>query len=237
MAVGQWKKYYVHLAGDTGGSHQEFLFYLNRSRQSQVFTPAESDYVLIFCPVFSEPAREIEQTLVNFPGGKFVVGTNQLLQLLKYPHYFCILMLAFVWKEKLFLRQETFHVAQPFSSLTKHSCVSPSLTVGKPTILLVMHHQSESVPRNQTHVTSPNVYLTLDILHYQGKFKRCQPNNVAVKAVIILIQASYKNQNRKVSVVCLHDCTLVLNDTVWLLFNIWNPFFFVFSFSFPIDGE
>lgn len=124
MAVGQWKKYYVHLAGDTGGSHQEFLFYLNRSRQSQVSTPAESDYVLIFCPVFSEPAREVEQALVNFPGGKFVVGTNQLLQLLKYPHYFCILMLAFVWKEKLFLRQETFHVAQPFSSLTKHSCVS-----------------------------------------------------------------------------------------------------------------
>lgn len=27
-------------------------------------------------------------------------------------------MLAFVWKEKLFLRREAFHVAQPFSSLT-----------------------------------------------------------------------------------------------------------------------
>lgn len=149
MAVGQWKKYYVHLAGNTGGSHQEFLFYVSRAEQMQVFTPAESDYVLIFCPVFSEPAREVEQALVNFP-------------------------------------------------------------VGKPTILLVMHHQSESVPRNQTHVTSPNVYLTLDILHYQGNFKRCQPNTVAVNAVIMLIKASYRNRNRKVAVIFVTVSLIIL---------------------------
>lgn len=88
MAVGQWKKYYVYLAGDTGGSHHEFLLYLNRTRQSQVFTPAESDYVLIFCPVFSEPAREVEWALVNFPGGKSVVGPNRLLQVLTRGHLF-----------------------------------------------------------------------------------------------------------------------------------------------------
>lgn len=73
FAIGQWKKYYVHLAGDTGGSHGDFLFYLNRTRQSEVFTPAESDYVLAFCPVFSEPAREIECALMNIPGLKVVV--------------------------------------------------------------------------------------------------------------------------------------------------------------------
>lgn len=68
MAVGHWKKYYVHLTGETGGSHQDFLAFLNRRRQSEVFTPAESDYFLIFCPVFLEPARDIEQALMNIPG-------------------------------------------------------------------------------------------------------------------------------------------------------------------------
>lgn len=214
MAVGQWKKYYVHLAGNTGGSHQEFLFYVSRAGQSQVFTPAESDYVLIFCPVFSEPAREVEQALVNFPGGEFVVGTNQLLQLLKYPHYFLHSDVGTCLKREGVPASGSIPCGSTFFFINERSCVPPPLTVGKPTILLVMHHQSESVPRNQTHVTSPNVYLTLDILHYQGKFKRCQPNTVAMKAVIMLIRASYRNRNRKVSVVCLHDCTLVLNDTV-----------------------
>lgn len=91
------------------------------------------------------------------------------------------------------------HLAQPFFT---DIAVCPPLPVGKPTILLVMHHQLESVPKNQTQVTSPNVCLTVDLLHYQGKLKRCWSNNVAVKAVLILIKASYKKQNRKVSEVC-----------------------------------
>lgn len=69
-AAGRWSKYYVQLAGDTGGSHQDFLYLLTRVRQLQVFTPAESDYVLIFCPVFQEPAADIQRALINIPGEK-----------------------------------------------------------------------------------------------------------------------------------------------------------------------
>lgn len=72
---------------------------------------------------FSVPSSRILQEKLNRPSCTFQVGSLLLVpincyKLLKYPHYFCILMLAFVWKEKLLLRQETFHAAQPFSPLT-----------------------------------------------------------------------------------------------------------------------
>lgn len=82
--------------------------------------------------------------------------------------------------------------------------MSPPLTVGKPTILLVMHHQLESVLKDQTQVTSPKVCLTLDLLHYQGKLNKCWFNTVAGKAVTVLIRASYKEKNRKVSGLLAH---------------------------------
>lgn len=66
-----------------------------------------------------------------------------------------------------------------------------------------MHHQVESVSKNQSHVTAPNVLMTLDVLHYQGKLSKCQSNAAAAKALVALIGSSNRQRAKKVSVASL----------------------------------
>lgn len=78
LSLGQWKKYFVYLAGDTGGAHQDFLLFVNQARQSQVLDPQDSDYILVFCPILSDVAAEVQRALEYIPGGKITVGTNHM---------------------------------------------------------------------------------------------------------------------------------------------------------------
>lgn len=69
LFLGQWKRFYVHLAGDTNGTHKEFASCLfRRLRQAEVSSPEESDYVVVFCPFMSQVETDLSEALEDIPG-------------------------------------------------------------------------------------------------------------------------------------------------------------------------
>ncbi|XP_056880438.1 uncharacterized protein LOC130520739 isoform X2 [Takifugu flavidus] len=65
-----WKKFYVHLAGCTGGAHLHIVDLLKQLNQSEVFSPEESDYIVVFCPVRSHIRTDISVALETVPALK-----------------------------------------------------------------------------------------------------------------------------------------------------------------------
>ncbi|TWW54111.1 hypothetical protein D4764_0188410 [Takifugu flavidus] len=65
-----WKKFYVHLAGCTGGAHLPIVDLLKQLNQSEVFSPEESDYIVVFCPVRSHIRTDISVALETVPALK-----------------------------------------------------------------------------------------------------------------------------------------------------------------------
>lgn len=53
--------------------------------------PQESDYILVFCPVLSDVAADVQRALEYIPGGKITVGTNHMRMLLSYLYILYIL--------------------------------------------------------------------------------------------------------------------------------------------------
>lgn len=68
-----WKKFYVHLAGCTGGAHLHIVDLLKQLNQSEVFSTEESDYIVVFCPVRSHIRADISVALETVPGNPFCV--------------------------------------------------------------------------------------------------------------------------------------------------------------------
>ncbi|TWW68514.1 hypothetical protein D4764_19G0003120 [Takifugu flavidus] len=65
-----WKKFYVHLAGCTGGAHLHIVDLLKQLNQSEVFSPEESDDIVVFCPVRSHIRTDISVALETVPALK-----------------------------------------------------------------------------------------------------------------------------------------------------------------------
>ncbi|XP_051265595.1 uncharacterized protein LOC127368639 isoform X5 [Dicentrarchus labrax] len=64
------KKFFVILAGKTDNAHLEFVAKLESIGHTEVNSPEESDYLLVFCPVASRVERDVSEALENLPGGK-----------------------------------------------------------------------------------------------------------------------------------------------------------------------
>ncbi|TWW54629.1 hypothetical protein D4764_0116400 [Takifugu flavidus] len=64
------EKFYVHLAGCTGGAHLHIVDLLKQLNQSEVFSPEESDYIVVFCPVRSHIRTDISVALETVPALK-----------------------------------------------------------------------------------------------------------------------------------------------------------------------
>lgn len=68
-----WKKFYIHLAGCTDGAHLHIVDLLKQLNQSEVFSPEESDYIVVFCPVRSHIRNDISVALETVPGNHICV--------------------------------------------------------------------------------------------------------------------------------------------------------------------
>ncbi|XP_051265631.1 uncharacterized protein LOC127368639 isoform X38 [Dicentrarchus labrax] len=64
------KKFFVILVGKTNDAHLEFVAKLESIGQTEVNSPEESDYLLVFCPVASRVGTDVSGALENFPGDK-----------------------------------------------------------------------------------------------------------------------------------------------------------------------
>ncbi|KAM8725609.1 uncharacterized protein AB9X84_002366 isoform 2-T2 [Acanthopagrus schlegelii] len=70
LAKGQWRRFYVHLAGDTHGTHEQFVSFLRQLRQVEVSSPEQSDYFVVFCPIVSQAETDFSEVLEDIPVGK-----------------------------------------------------------------------------------------------------------------------------------------------------------------------
>nr|XP_040016981.1 uncharacterized protein LOC120808266 isoform X2 [Gasterosteus aculeatus aculeatus] len=59
------KNFFVHLAGKTNGAHGDVINYLKSIGKVQVESYAESDFLMVFCPVVSKVGTDIEAALSN----------------------------------------------------------------------------------------------------------------------------------------------------------------------------
>lgn len=73
-SLGSRRFYYVSEAGNTGGAHQEWLDGIRRRGQIEVYSPEQSDYLLVFCPVVSRVGTDIQEALKNSPGRSYCLG-------------------------------------------------------------------------------------------------------------------------------------------------------------------
>ncbi|XP_054473972.1 uncharacterized protein LOC129106777 isoform X2 [Anoplopoma fimbria] len=67
------RKFFVHLAGNTNGAHQEFVAKLKYIGKSQVYSHGKSDFIVIFCPVVSRVGTDVGEALNNIQDGKPVI--------------------------------------------------------------------------------------------------------------------------------------------------------------------
>ncbi|XP_030262172.1 uncharacterized protein LOC115574651 isoform X3 [Sparus aurata] len=141
LAKGPWRRFYVHLAGDTNGTHKEFASCLmRRLRQAEVSSPEESDYVVVFCPFMSQVETDFSEALEDIP-------------------------------------------------------------VGKPTILVVMHHtvdRNQVVAESRRLVNNLNLHLTVDLLLRKGKMMNCKQNRTVWLEVQAFLAESYRSYRKKV---------------------------------------
>ncbi|TDH00693.1 hypothetical protein EPR50_G00191290 [Perca flavescens] len=64
------RNFYVHLAGKTNDAHHDFVKKLKDVGQTEVQSPEESDYLLVFCPIASRVGTDISEAMDNMPGDK-----------------------------------------------------------------------------------------------------------------------------------------------------------------------
>lgn len=63
-----WRRFFVFLAGNTNGAHQDFVKKLKGYGQTEVNSPHDADYVLLFCPVASGAGPDLSAALSRAPG-------------------------------------------------------------------------------------------------------------------------------------------------------------------------
>ena len=67
LSSGRWRRFYVHLAGDTNGTHKEFVSHIRQLGHTKVSSPEESDYVVVFCPIASQAETDFSEALEDIP--------------------------------------------------------------------------------------------------------------------------------------------------------------------------
>ncbi|KAF1376923.1 hypothetical protein PFLUV_G00216530 [Perca fluviatilis] len=67
------RNFCVHLAGKTNDAHHAFVEKFKDVGQTEVRSPEESDYILVFCPIASRVGTDISEALDHMPGGKPVI--------------------------------------------------------------------------------------------------------------------------------------------------------------------
>ncbi|XP_030262174.1 uncharacterized protein LOC115574651 isoform X4 [Sparus aurata] len=159
LAKGPWRRFYVHLAGDTNGTHKEFASCLmRRLRQAEVSSPEESDYVVVFCPFMSQVETDFSEALEDIP-------------------------------------------------------------VGKPTILVVMHHtvdRNQVVAESRRLVNNLNLHLTVDLLLRKGKMMNCKQNRTVWLEVQAFLAESYRSYRKKMMIIIVSSST-DYRPSLWLL--------------------
>lgn len=65
---GKMTKIYSYAAGETLGSHEEFLKRLTRKGIKKVDSPEKSDWTIVFCPIVSRYQTDIDAALSSVPG-------------------------------------------------------------------------------------------------------------------------------------------------------------------------
>lgn len=62
------KKIYIHVAGNTLGSHTKFLRKLTQKGAKVVESPEKSDVTIVFCPIVSRFETDIQSALSSAAG-------------------------------------------------------------------------------------------------------------------------------------------------------------------------
>ncbi|KAM9703821.1 uncharacterized protein ACNS7B_002392 isoform 1-T1 [Menidia menidia] len=68
--AGSWRNFFTILSGTTGGAHQEIVNNLTSAGHSEVQSPEEADYLLVFCPVVTRVGTDIGEALEQIPAQK-----------------------------------------------------------------------------------------------------------------------------------------------------------------------
>lgn len=71
LSLVSWETFHVWLAGRTNEAHYPIIEMLKRIGQTQVNSPEECDYLLVFCPVVSRVGTDITDALSNLPCKKY----------------------------------------------------------------------------------------------------------------------------------------------------------------------
>ncbi|KAK1889273.1 Lon protease [Dissostichus eleginoides] len=67
------KKFHVSLAGCTNGAHETYVNDLKGLGQTEVSSPEQSDYLVLFCPIASRVGTDIGEAMDKISGGKPIV--------------------------------------------------------------------------------------------------------------------------------------------------------------------
>lgn len=70
--------FFVFLTGNTNGAHCDLVEKLKDLGHTEVNTPEECDYVVVFCPVASRVGAEVSRALSKMPG-KSHTGWSELI--------------------------------------------------------------------------------------------------------------------------------------------------------------
>ncbi|XP_056260873.1 uncharacterized protein si:ch211-245h14.1 isoform X2 [Seriola aureovittata] len=69
----KWRKFFVFLAGKTNDAHLDFVKKLRDAGHTEVQSPEECDYCLVFCPIASRVGADVGDALDRAPAGKPII--------------------------------------------------------------------------------------------------------------------------------------------------------------------
>uniref|UniRef100_A0A1A7ZZX2 Uncharacterized protein n=3 Tax=Nothobranchius TaxID=28779 RepID=A0A1A7ZZX2_NOTFU len=67
------RKFFPIVAGKTNGAHQKLINDLRSLDQVEVYSAADADYLMIFCPIASRVETDISQALSDVPANKDII--------------------------------------------------------------------------------------------------------------------------------------------------------------------
>lgn len=67
-SVVSWKTFFVLLSGKTNRAHHDFVEKLKDVGHTEVDSPEECDYLLVFCPVASRVGTDIKDAMNKMTG-------------------------------------------------------------------------------------------------------------------------------------------------------------------------
>ncbi|XP_029966843.1 uncharacterized protein LOC115402434 isoform X5 [Salarias fasciatus] len=68
-----WRKFFVILTGKTNDAHQSVVKNFESLGQTEVRSPDDADYYLVFCPISSRVGTDVSEAMEHLPAGKAAV--------------------------------------------------------------------------------------------------------------------------------------------------------------------